>query len=142
MLRRPPVSTLTDTLFPYTTLFRSSPSAQTLRPGCYACPRSCCRGRAGCPAGRCGRAGDIPCHFPFKPDPVNRGPAPEGVPAKGTMARQESALEQQREHAGVDIEPVVADFTVGEESGKGHIPKGLAVQTQLLRLPAEEIERA
>src|SRR3546814_18654265 len=26
MIRRPPRSTLTDTLFPYTTLFRSSPS--------------------------------------------------------------------------------------------------------------------
>src|SRR3546814_7964893 len=58
------------------------------------------------------------------------------------MARQESALEQQREHAGVAIEPVVADFPVGEESGKGHIPKGLADQPQLLRLPAEEVPSA
>src|SRR3546814_4840229 len=34
MIRRPPISTRTDTLFPYTTLFRSSPSAcQTTMPG-------------------------------------------------------------------------------------------------------------
>src|SRR3546814_9941416 len=30
MIRRPPRSTRTDTLFPYTTLFRSAPSAQLL----------------------------------------------------------------------------------------------------------------
>src|SRR3546814_19146261 len=30
MIRRPPRSTLTDTLFPYTTLFRSRPFAQQL----------------------------------------------------------------------------------------------------------------
>src|SRR3546814_8837530 len=42
MIRRPPRSTLTDTLFPYTTLFRSTPSmirvsgpsVQTSPPGC------------------------------------------------------------------------------------------------------------
>src|SRR3546814_9991645 len=28
MIRRPPISTRTDTLFPYTTLFRSGPAAQ------------------------------------------------------------------------------------------------------------------
>src|SRR3546814_8860567 len=31
MIRRPPKSTLTDTLFPYTTLFRSSLSVETAR---------------------------------------------------------------------------------------------------------------
>src|SRR3546814_16880622 len=30
MIRRPPISTRTDTLFPYTTLFRSSPLARGL----------------------------------------------------------------------------------------------------------------
>src|SRR3546814_2343976 len=34
MIRRPPRSTRTDTLFPYTTLFRSSPAA-AVRPGGY-----------------------------------------------------------------------------------------------------------
>src|SRR3546814_5949376 len=29
MIRRPPISTRTDTLFPYTTLFRSAPSCKT-----------------------------------------------------------------------------------------------------------------
>src|SRR3546814_1098889 len=33
MIRRPPRSTRTDTLFPYTTLFRSSPYFQTLATG-------------------------------------------------------------------------------------------------------------
>src|SRR3546814_8860853 len=33
MIRRPPRSTRTDTLFPYTTLFRSSLAAQTRRAG-------------------------------------------------------------------------------------------------------------
>src|SRR3546814_10092547 len=41
MIRRPPRSTRTDTLFPYTTLFRSS------RRGLYRLPRN---GRHGCPA--------------------------------------------------------------------------------------------
>src|SRR3546814_9013137 len=45
MIRRPPRSTRTDTLFPYTTLFRSAPGAASC-----AGPRSCgSRGRA-CPA--------------------------------------------------------------------------------------------
>src|SRR3546814_10094525 len=35
MIRRPPISTLTDTLFPYTTLFRSAPPRQGHRdPSC------------------------------------------------------------------------------------------------------------
>src|SRR3546814_6505617 len=33
MIRRPPRSTRTDTLFPYTTLFRSSPASGLLRVG-------------------------------------------------------------------------------------------------------------
>src|SRR6187399_3599080 len=37
MIRRPPRSTQQRTLFPYTTLFRSSPA-------CRASPRACCSG--------------------------------------------------------------------------------------------------
>src|SRR3546814_11817542 len=33
MIRRPPRSTLTDTLFPFTTLFRADPTQQVLEPG-------------------------------------------------------------------------------------------------------------
>src|SRR3546814_5431178 len=46
MIRRPPRSTRTDTLFPYTTLFRSgcSSRAPATRGGCAA------RARSGCPA--------------------------------------------------------------------------------------------
>src|SRR3546814_14656642 len=36
MIRRPPGSTRTDTLFPYTTLFRSAASRQTTEPETYA----------------------------------------------------------------------------------------------------------
>src|SRR3546814_13988652 len=36
MIRRPPRSTRTDTLFPYTTLFRSLDDMGTLEPGKYA----------------------------------------------------------------------------------------------------------
>src|SRR3546814_10299142 len=41
MLRRPPISTRTDTLFPYTTLFRSITSARRLGAGAPSgCPAS------------------------------------------------------------------------------------------------------
>src|SRR3546814_14249544 len=44
MLRRPPRSTRTDTLFPYTTLFRSSPTSACASPfraaGSSFCPRA------------------------------------------------------------------------------------------------------
>src|SRR3546814_16376941 len=50
MIRRPPRSTRTDTLFPYTTLFRSvvakPPRGETLHPGALRRPRSAAR-RAG-----------------------------------------------------------------------------------------------
>src|SRR3546814_2038685 len=50
MIRRPPRSTRTDTLFPYTTLFRSSPP----RP----CRRQCrAEGEIPCAAGRAARRG-------------------------------------------------------------------------------------
>src|SRR3546814_7065190 len=35
MIRRPPRSTRTDTLFPYTTLFRSSPGSDRARDECW-----------------------------------------------------------------------------------------------------------
>src|SRR3546814_18885101 len=38
MIRRPPRSTRTDTLFPYTTLFRSSPAG---RPAAFSCTNPC-----------------------------------------------------------------------------------------------------
>src|SRR3546814_14238320 len=39
MIRRPPSSTLTDTLFPYTTLFRSTPSARDHNLACVIAGR-------------------------------------------------------------------------------------------------------
>src|SRR3546814_11964324 len=40
MIRRPPRSTLTDTLFPYTTLFRSKIREETRMPSLYRCRTS------------------------------------------------------------------------------------------------------
>src|SRR3546814_9961621 len=41
MMRRPPRSTRTDTLFPYTTLFRSAPPSETTTPACFATDGRC-----------------------------------------------------------------------------------------------------
>src|SRR3546814_6608199 len=41
MIRRPPRSTRTDTLFPYTTLFRSSPVSSTSVIRCPSTPETC-----------------------------------------------------------------------------------------------------
>src|SRR3546814_5210397 len=46
MIRRPPRSTRTDTLFPYTTLFRSAMRRQA-RPASGRCARTAGRGAAG-----------------------------------------------------------------------------------------------
>src|SRR3546814_17980106 len=62
MIRRPPRSTLTDTLFPYTTLFRSQPAvcgasaSRSVRD-----PRLCGEGQHGAGGGQ-GRAGDLPLY--------------------------------------------------------------------------------
>src|SRR3546814_13326335 len=53
MIRRPPRSTRTDTLFPYTTLFRSSPPGSACRP-CW------CRRHRAC--GTCAGRGERLCH--------------------------------------------------------------------------------
>src|SRR3546814_6287303 len=68
MLRRPPRSTLTDTLFPYTTLFRSTthenrqlerqlPQRALAAPGTVAARRAAGRGR---PAGNQARRREVP----------------------------------------------------------------------------------
>src|SRR3546814_270641 len=41
MIRRPPRSTRTDTLFPYTTLFRSGTHPSTIHPTCRTVPGNC-----------------------------------------------------------------------------------------------------
>src|SRR3546814_13397503 len=57
MIRRPPRSTRTDTLFPYTTLFRSHPATARFA-GCGAGPRHAHPGAAGgARAERVGRVG-------------------------------------------------------------------------------------
>src|SRR3546814_18180883 len=45
MIRRPPRSTRTDTLFPYTTLFRSQPTKLRVVPDCEIDPAVGCRER-------------------------------------------------------------------------------------------------
>src|SRR3546814_10232386 len=41
MIRRPPRSTRTDTLFPYTTLFRSGAACESVLGACKCCTGSC-----------------------------------------------------------------------------------------------------
>src|SRR3546814_11165450 len=50
MIRRPPRSTRTDTLFPYTTLFRSGQTgSETSRQACSkSCGQTCCGKKTGC----------------------------------------------------------------------------------------------
>src|SRR3546814_12644446 len=96
MILRPPISTRTDTLFPYTTLFRSRPAPPRLRRGSRrATPDRAVRSRAArCPAG----AGPPPAGAratmrgrpgPGRPPPVRRGPPPgrSRGPAGGARRR-------------------------------------------------------
>src|SRR3546814_17849174 len=70
--------------------------------------------------------------------PFQAGSAPEGAPSREPVARRQIALQQQREHAGVAVESVVADFSVGEEPRERHIPESLADQPQPFGLRSEE----
>src|SRR3546814_5474784 len=69
MIRRPPRSTRTDTLFPYTTLFRSPHRA----PEAVAVLAACGRGAGG--GDLCGRA-RLSRQGPGEPGDRFRGPAP------------------------------------------------------------------
>src|SRR3546814_14823590 len=79
MIRLPPRSTLTDTLFPYTTLFRSARE-----------PRLC---RAGVIASPCAARNDVPC---------NSGPRPFPHPYRRYLIAREDA---PPERPGDGIEP-------------------------------------
>src|SRR3546814_14948717 len=70
--------------------------------------------------------------------PFQAGSAPEGAPSREPVARRQIALQQPREHAGVAVESVVADFSVGEEPRERHLPETLADQPQLFGLRSEE----
>src|SRR3546814_5910814 len=73
MIRRPPRSTRTDTLFPYTTLFRSSVCCihiswhNLLLPGSCDCHRHCGRGRRRGRRLRRDRLGDDGISLPTTP---------------------------------------------------------------------------
>src|SRR3546814_9759396 len=84
MIRRPPRSTRTDTLFPYTTLFRSTKWS--------ACSSRCLRCGGGCRAGRAGSRA-----FPGPP-PQRRGVdgrtcAEQRVVGGGDARRQDQRVE-------------------------------------------------
>src|SRR3546814_2484434 len=81
MIRRPPRSTRTDTLFPYTTLFRSWP-----RPG--ARPTAAGAGR-----GRRARTPQRSCVAAFEHAPRQR----DELPAVGVLAHGEHALRAESE---------------------------------------------
>src|SRR3546814_10986306 len=74
--------------------------------------------------------------------PFQAGSAPEGAPSREPVARRQIALQQQREHAGVAVESVVADFSVGEEPRERHFPESPADQPQLFGLRHETVAPA
>src|SRR3546814_10074074 len=67
MTRRPPRSTRTDTLFPYTTLFRSHGTARS-RPANRHCRHECDRGRPSAALCEALLAGEHPDHGDHLPD--------------------------------------------------------------------------
>src|SRR3546814_10684016 len=87
MIRRPPRSTPTDTLFPYTTLFRSHAQGQRPRPPAFR-RRQLCRGRR--PA--------RPCPFSRtygvqRIDPCARGRDGQAARAQGRSEEHTSELQ-------------------------------------------------
>src|SRR3546814_12685 len=74
MIRRPPRSTLTDTLFPYTTLFRSA-TAISARSGRIATTR-----------------GSKTCELPVRPNRSRPAPAAPGRPMRTRLAAEFSPL--------------------------------------------------
>src|SRR3546814_20075875 len=97
MIRRPPRSTRTDTLFPYTTLFRSQP-ARGSGPGDQ-------RQVDGRPAGGNGGAAEPPLvhRLPGAPGiPVHPAPRPPAV-HRLRPPRARAARRRQAPHAGVGV---------------------------------------
>src|SRR3546814_5437059 len=95
MIRRPPRSTRTDTLFPYTTLFRSRPARRTRRGGRRGKGQGgrhhlCLQRRAAPHAGR-GRAGD-------GTQRVRRGALARPYPERRTLGRLSEGLPRSEEH--------------------------------------------
>src|SRR3546814_1935753 len=93
MIRRPPRSTRTDTLFPYTTLFRSvgrlgSGRPTGSRPGRTPAARS--------PSGRCGRAGTGRGRIRRSPAPIEPHLTAARAVAAGLKPRARSLLRAAR----------------------------------------------
>src|SRR3546814_20717992 len=114
MIRRPPRSTRTDTLFPYTTLFRSRP----LRRGGGATRARRCVTAAGPhhqrPSRRCAVAGGSPPRGPLPVAPRAQ-PRPQGRP--GAAPRAE-ARGRRDPYTGKHLAPV-PDVYVGPPAPLG-----------------------
>src|SRR3546814_8963282 len=117
LIRRPPRSTRTDTLFPYTTLFRSD------RP-VWRCADDLRIGVAR-PAGQFGlRLGDLGFDVaatvgefgpePARLEPLRRPCAPRGDPGTDRARERVDAIVEQIE----DREPVLGEI---EEIGRAHV---------------------
>src|SRR3546814_6062234 len=84
MLRRPPRSTRTDTLFPYTTLFRSPHAASAVRGEHHcACATPCRTSRCQVPVAASGRKA------------VRDTPKPERRPPSASLRSEEHTSELQ-----------------------------------------------
>src|SRR3546814_13130649 len=118
LVQRPPRATRTDTLCPYTTLFRSPPAWPAAPPGRRpAWPR---RGRA-CPGWVCHRTWSVP-----------RGSL-QAAPGLGQPNFEQQAAPGRRLFARLQdrVQPVIAAYRVAaEQPCRPHAPRDRALDTQ------------
>src|SRR3546814_6518402 len=106
MIRRPPRSTRTDTLFPYTTLFRST-SADTC---CVVPPSACCGTGLACAGGNCPGGN---CAMNYSP---NDGMAPRPDP---NMSGSSGSRRFEAESDPGAADPAAADPRAADPGDEG-----------------------
>src|SRR3546814_17831195 len=90
MIRRPPRSTRTDTLFPYTTLFRSQPARRPRLRGARG--RLCAEAATGRPADARARS----CPRPDRTETLLAACCPSRTPRPRTAATDDARRDRQR----------------------------------------------
>src|SRR3546814_13787290 len=113
MIRRPPRSTRTDTLFPYTTLFRSDFAALAL----HQRERLGLQPAFDAPPERLERAADMPA-VAIEPDRARRGRRPVDMTFDPATGQRRSGLDADRHH------PLAA---IGRASRRGRVWQSLYV---------------
>src|SRR3546814_16035618 len=115
MIRRPPRSTRTDTLFPYTTLFRSGPESSADRPGRGAQPR------AGRTDGRVSRRAALP--------------EPADVAGRGQL-EPDGRRRQAGDHQRLQVEDRALQGSKREGRPLGTLPRGPGARRRVHPRPA------